>query len=186
MTISNSLPFCSYQITLSLLDKFGLIMEYRKMEVFYFSRLHKAFNPPLLDLLAVGWLILWPKDTWKYLEYIFDRKLLFWQYINFYAIKVISTVKCMKVLGNFIWGLVPQQKHLLYRSCILSITLYRFQLWFYNKVPLLYPLKKLNKIQRKAVIWILGVFHTLPSFGIEAIASLIPIPLQLQKLSGRS
>jgi len=54
MTISNSLLFDSYQITLSLFDKFGLIMEYRKMEVFYFSRLHRAFNPPLLDLLAVG------------------------------------------------------------------------------------------------------------------------------------
>jgi len=53
MIILNSLLFCSYQITSSLLDKFGLIMEHGKTEVFYFSRLHRAFNPSPLDLLAV-------------------------------------------------------------------------------------------------------------------------------------
>ena len=40
-------------------------------------------------------------------------------------------------------------------------------------------------MQRRATIWILGAFHTSPSFGIEAIAGLIPIKLHLQKLSGR-
>jgi len=34
-------------------------------------------------------------------------------------------------------------------------------------------------MQRRAAIWILGIFHTLSSFGIEAITSLIPIHLHL-------
>jgi len=40
-------------------------------------------------------------------------------------------------------------------------------------------------MQNRAAIWITGAFKTSPSFGIEAIADLIPIKLHLQKLSGR-
>ena len=79
----------------------------------------------------------------------------------------------------------PHQKCLFYRSCILSIALYKFQLWHYNRAPLSYLLKMLGKIQRRATIWILGAFKLFLSFGIKAIADLIPINLHLQKLSGR-
>jgi len=41
-------------------------------------------------------------------------------------------------------------------------------------------------MQRRATIWILGAFKTFLSFGIEAIAKLIPINFHLQKLGGRS
>jgi len=54
------------------------------------------------------------------------------------------------------------------------ITLSGFQLWYYHKALLSYPLK------------ILGAFKTSPSLGVKAITSLIPINLHLQKLSGRS
>jgi len=100
--------------------------------------------------------------------------------------KAISTVKCMKILGNFVYSLASQQKCLLYKNYILPIVLYRFQLWFYNKAPLSYPLKELNKMQRRVTIWILDTFCTLPSFSIETIAGLISIYLHLQKLSSRS
>ena len=184
-SISNSLLFCSYNIVSSFLPRFGLIVEHSKTEVFHFTRLCGSFNPPPLNLSFIGGPILYPKDTWKYLGFIFNRKLSFHQHINFYSNKVISTVKCMKILGNSVRGLIPHQKHLLYRSCVLPIALYGFQLWFYNKAFLSYPLKMLGKMQRRASIWILGAFKTPPSFGIKAIAGLIPINLHLQKLSGR-
>jgi len=92
----------------------------------------------------------------------------------------------MKILGNSTRSLNPHQKRLLYRSCALPIALYGFQLWFYSKAPLSYPLNTLGKLQRRAALWILGAFKMSPSYGIEAIASLIPICLHLQKLSGRS
>jgi len=38
-------------------------------------------------------------------------------------------------------------------------------------------------MQRRIVLWILGIFCILPFLGIEAIAGLIPIHLYLQKLS---
>ena len=51
---------------------------------------------------------------------------------------------------------------------------------------MVYHLKVLGKMQRRAVIWILGAFKTSPSYSIEAIAGLIPIKLHLQKLGSRS
>jgi len=47
-------------------------------------------------------------------------------------------------------------------------------------------LKVLDKMQRRAAIWILGAFKTSSSYGIKAIAGLISIKLHLQKLDGRS
>jgi len=47
-------------------------------------------------------------------------------------------------------------------------------------------MKILGKMQRRAVIWILGTFKTSSSEGIEAIAGLINIKYHLQKLVGRS
>jgi len=47
-------------------------------------------------------------------------------------------------------------------------------------------MKILGKMQRRATIWILGAFRTLPIEGIEAIADLIPIKFHLQKLTSRS
>ena len=75
---------------------------------------------------------------------------------------------------------------MLYRSYVLPITLYSFQLWFYNHALLLYPLKSLGKIQRRAAIWIFGVFKISLMEGIKAIAGLIPIKGHLQKLGRRS
>ena len=127
-----------------------------------------------------------PKEIWKYLGFIFNRKLFFHYHIDFYTNKSISMVKCMKISGNSVWELNLHQKHLLYRSCIILITLYRFQLWYYNKAPLTYPLKQLGKIQRRAAIWILGAFKTSLLSGVKAITGLIPINLHLKKLSRRS
>jgi len=50
LTISNSNLFCSYNIISSILERFGLIIEYGKTEVFHFSRLHSLFDPSLLNL----------------------------------------------------------------------------------------------------------------------------------------
>ena len=107
---SNSHLFCSYNILSKLLDSFGLVIEYSKTEVFHFSRAQGVFNPPPLDLSLLGGPILQSKDSWKYLGFIFNRKLSFHKYIDYYANKAISTVKCMKLLGNSLRGISPLQK----------------------------------------------------------------------------
>jgi len=161
-------------------------MEHKKTEVFYFSRSHRVFEPPPLDFMPLGDPILQTKNTWQYLGFIFVRKLIFQQHIDFYANKTISTIKCLKMLRNLSRELISTQKQLLYRSCVLPIFFYSFQLWYYNKVLLFYPLKELRKIQRRATIWILRAFHISSTLSIKVITRLIPIHLHLQKLSSRS
>jgi len=91
----------------------------------------------------------------------------------------------MKLLGNLSMSLISLQKKQLYISYVLPIALYRFRLWYYNKVLLDYPLGALRKMQQRAAFWISGTFQTSPTMGIEAILGLIPIYLQLKKLYGR-
>jgi len=47
-------------------------------------------------------------------------------------------------------------------------------------------MKTLNKMQRRAAIWILEAFKTSSIEGIEALAGLIPIRFHLQKIVKRS
>ena len=185
LAVLNFYLFCSYYIMYSLLRQFGLIIEHEKIEVFYFSRSYSCFEPPFFNLITLGGPILHPKEIWHYLGFIFNRKLMFRQHINFYANKVLSTIKCMKMLGNLSRGLIPTQKWCLHISYTLFIVLYRFQLWYYNKVQLVYLLKELRKMQIKATIWILGAFCTSLSLEIEAVIELLPIYLHLQKLSSK-
>ena len=96
--VSNSHFFCSYNITSNLLSKFGFLAEHSKTEVFHFSRSQGAFNPLPLDLSPISGLILYPKDIWRYLGFIFNRKLLFHNHINFYANKVIINSQIHEVL----------------------------------------------------------------------------------------
>ena len=125
--ISNSHLFCSYNVLTKLLDKFGFIIKHSKTEIFHFNRLYGFFNPSPLDLSTIKGSTLHSKDSWKYLGFIFNRKLIFHQHIN-YSNKAILTVKCMKLLGNSSQEIIPIQKHLLYRCCVLPITLYSYQL----------------------------------------------------------
>ena len=150
--ISNSCLYFSYNVLTNLLEKFGLVVEHSKTEIFHFNRSHSIFNLPPLDLSLLRGNILQPNSTWKYLGFIFDRKLTFHQHVDFYANKSISTVKCMKMLGNSNHGINPLQKCLFYRSCILPISLYGFQLWFYNHAPMAYHMKIPEKMQRQAAI----------------------------------
>jgi len=47
-------------------------------------------------------------------------------------------------------------------------------------------MKALNKMQRRAAVWILGAFKTSLLEGIEALVGLIPVKYHLQKIAKRS
>ena len=159
-------------------------MEHNKTKIFYFTR---AWHPPnpSIDLTSVGGPIINPKPIWRYLGFFFDRKLNFHYYIHFYATKCPSTLSAMKMLGNSSCGILPMQKQLLYRTCILSIALYRFNLWFFKGALIVKNINELKKMQHKAALWITGAFWTSSSNGIEVIVGLLPITLHMHKLNGR-
>ena len=72
ISVLNANLYCSYNIISTLLTKFGFIVEHRKTEVFYFSRLYGAFNLPLLNFTPLGGSMLLPKSMWQYLSFFFD------------------------------------------------------------------------------------------------------------------
>ncbi|KAF5363361.1 hypothetical protein D9756_000876 [Leucocoprinus leucothites] len=92
----------------------------------------------------------------------------------------------MGMLGNSTCSLLPLQKRLLYRSCVIPVATYGFRLWYFEGARNKALLKSLSSMQRRAALWITGAFHTSPSGGIESIAGLIPIHLHLRKLAIRS
>jgi len=61
---SNANIFYSYNIISSLFRQFGLVIEYDKSEVFYFSRSFKNFNLSSLDLRLLGGMILKQNNIW--------------------------------------------------------------------------------------------------------------------------
>jgi len=126
-SLSSSFLLCSYNIMSKLLIDASLVMEHSKSEYFHFT---KSRHPPDLsiDLFSVEGPILHPKHIWWYLGFFFDQKPNFYYYTHFYTTKCFSTLNAMKMLGNSSRGLFPIQKRLLYRTCILPITLYGFQL----------------------------------------------------------
>jgi len=145
-SLSNSFLLCSYNIISKILIDTGLIMEHNKTKVFHFIR---AWHPPSpsIDLTSIGGPIINPKPIWRYLGFFFNQKLNFHYHIHFYATKCLSTLSAMKMLGNFSYGILPMQKRLLYRTCILPITLYGFNLWFFKGAPIIKNINKLKKMQ---------------------------------------
>ena len=61
-------------------------------------------------------------------------------------------MKRMKMLSNSTRELFLIHKYLLYKTCILPITLYKFQLWYFKEAPTYYTLKELKKIQRRVAL----------------------------------
>ena len=182
--LSSSFLLCSYNIMSKILLNAGLVMEHSKTELFHFTR---ARHPPnlFIDLSSVRGPIISPKLIWQYLGFYFDYRLNFNYHMHFYATKCLFTLSAMKILENSSKGLLSIQKQLLYRTCVLSIVLYGFQLWFFKGAPTVKNITELKKMQQRAALCITGVFQTSPSKSIEAIVGLIPITLYLHKLNGR-
>jgi len=173
--------YSSYRVVTDLMVMFGLVMEHDKSEIFHFSRIYNNLNLEL-DLSAIGAPTLKPKTYWRYLGFYFNRCLSFKEHVQYYSTKALSMVKAMGMLGNSSRGLLPLQKCLLYRSCVVPIATYGFRLWFFTGAPTKAQVLLLAAMQRKAALWILGAFCTSPTGGIEALVGLIPIHLHLKKL----
>ena len=144
-SLSSSFLFCSYNIMFKILIDADLIMEHSKTELFHFTRAHHPPNPSI-DLSLVEGPAISPKPIWQYLGFYFDHRLNFNYHTYFYTTKCLSTLNAMKLLGNSSRGLLSIQKHLLYRTCVLPITLYRFQLWFFKGVPIIKNITELKKM----------------------------------------
>ncbi|CAA7270783.1 unnamed protein product [Cyclocybe aegerita] len=178
----------AYKIIYLLFVAFTLVLEHDKTELFHFSCRQDAYNPSL-DLgyaPHTSAMPLKPKTYWRYLGFYFDRRLTFHEHIHYYATKAFTTVQAMHMLGNSTRGLLPKQRHLLYRSCVVPIATYGYCLWYFDGACNKGTMNQLKRMQRKAALWITGAFHTSPTGGLEALAGLIPFHLMLKKLATRT
>ena len=89
---SNANIFCSYNIISSILLKYGLIIEHEKTDIFHFSRSHGTFNPPPLNLTLIGGPLLLPKETWRYLGFIFDLSQIRYSLVVILELNGVSEV----------------------------------------------------------------------------------------------
>ena len=136
----------------------------------------------LLDLQPLKGSILCLEDTQQYLDFFFDKKLIFYQHIHHYTNKAFFMIKSMKMLGNSSKGLSLIYKQLLYRMYVLLIMLYGFWLWYFKGASLYQSLKNLKKIQRRATLQITEAFCISLTWRIETIASLVPIHFHFNKI----
>ncbi|KXN85215.1 hypothetical protein AN958_11580, partial [Leucoagaricus sp. SymC.cos] len=116
-----------------------------KSEVFNFSRIPGDDNPSI-DLGFAPFTSsspLKPQEFWRYLGFYFDRKLTFNKHICYWSTKALSSVHAMKMLGNSTCRLLPHQKQLLYRSCIVPLTIYGCRLWYFSGAKIVSKLKLL-------------------------------------------
>ena len=176
----------AYAVLLHLFVAIGLVLEHSKTKYFIFDHSHSDYSPPI-DLgyaPYTGENLLKPNLYWRYLGFYFDRKLLFHEHVRYYSTKALSLVKAMKMLGSSTRGLPPREKCLLYRSCVLPIATYGYQLWYYEGAQCKKALLLLKSMQCKASLWITGAFSTSSTGGTESLARLIPIHLHLQKMTG--
>jgi hypothetical protein len=85
------------------------------------------------------------------------------EHLRYYTTKAPTTVMVMKTLGNSTRGLLPKNKHILYRACVLPIAMYGHRLWYFGGAKNKGALKQLTSMQRKAACWITGAFRTSPT-----------------------
>jgi hypothetical protein len=172
----------------NLLTEFGLVLEHDKSELFHFSRKPGDENPSL-NLSYQPYTEGNPlklKAYWRYLGFYFDRKHSFKEHVQYYSTKALTMVQAMGMLGNSNRGLLPMQKRLLYRTCILPMATYGYRLWYHNKAKVKGLMSSLSRMQQRAALWIIGTFRMSPTGGCEAIAGLIPIHLHIHRLADRS
>jgi hypothetical protein len=92
----------------------------------------------------------------------------------------------MHTLCNFVCGLWPKHKRMLYCACVLPIATYGCRLWLYKGPAMKGPLNSLRKMQRRACLWVTGALKTSPIGAAETLVGVPPIHLHVKKLVEQS
>ena len=80
---------------------FGLVMEYDKLEIFHFSKIHNNSNSEL-DLSAIGAHNFKLKTYWRYLGFYFYQYLFFKKHVYYYSTKVKAIIMLRNSTRGFL------------------------------------------------------------------------------------
>ena len=166
----------------NILDDIGLVIDPDKCDLMHFSWRPGDSNPSLKTTLYGKELTITPPASIRWLGFHLDRKLSFTHHVNLLAAKGLAIVNGLKVLGNTIEGISPANLRLLYNTVVIPAITYGSQLWFNPKKPIQKLVKKLEQVQRKALIAISGGFYDTPLETMQMLTFIPPITSTLTKL----
>lgn len=172
------------------LARAGLGIESDKLELMHFihrRRKNWREGSPLGPAVRVkhggSTITIQPSASMRYLGFYLDPTLSFKEHVRFYATRGSSTVHTLRMLGNSKHGLAPHLRRLLYLSNVVPLLTYGAALWWSPSWKGVKGFAKtLQKAQSKAARWITGGFRTTPVGTLEALAGLVPIKSQVNKL----
>ena len=95
--------------------------------------------------------------------------------------RVRASIKALQLLGNLVCGLDHTSWRLAYNTIFLPVLTYSCQLWFQGKQVTL--VKKLQKVQNKAIKVISRTFCTTPHKPLHQLLSILPMDLRLTMLT---
>ncbi|KAI5118391.1 hypothetical protein M0805_007525 [Coniferiporia weirii] len=166
------------------LRRLGLSTDPGKDELIHYHRHHSipvptlsfSFQPPDGPLILVA-----PSREIRWLGFFLDDLLTFKPHIRRMAMQARSTATTLRILGNTLRGLSIFNFRILYKTLIIPVLTYGFQLWF-TGIRQKSHLQPLIVAQNQALRLVAGAFKTSPSSGLHHLLAILPIPFLLRHL----
>jgi hypothetical protein len=128
------------------------------------------------------WTVIAPSPTIKWLGVTFDSKLTFHKHITGAAVRATKAIDSLHMLGNSIRGLPQIYRRYIVQGAILPMLLYASPAWYNGSKTQSNPMQK---VQNRAMHFILGSFRTTPIHAMEVEASMPPIRLLIDYINDR-
>ena len=154
-------------------NRSGLAVNPSKTELVLFTRRYKIPNVPLPSF---GGSLLQPAEKVKYLGLILDRKLSWRPNIEERVKKASVALYCCKGAIGKRWGLSPKVVFWLYETVVKPIMFYGVFVWW-RALERSTLAKKLERVQRAALIGISGALRTTPTLALNAILNIAPVDI---------
>ena len=126
--------------------------------------------------------LIMPSPTIKWLGVTFDSKLTFHKHIAAASVRATKAINSLHMLGNSIRGLPQIYRRYIVQGAILPMLLYASPAWYNGTKVQSNPIQK---IQNRAMHFILGSFRTTPIHAMQVEASMPPVRLLLDYIKDR-
>jgi ribonuclease HI len=118
----------------------------------------------------------------KFLGVWFDQDLNWNVHIQWTADRCIKALFASRSMIGRFWGITPKNMMYIYESIILPRLSYGSLLWW-HRINIIKNLKKLEKIQRLALLMVTGCMKQTPTTALQALLNIPPIDLKIKHIA---
>lgn len=115
----------------------------------------------------------------KYLGVTMDYKLNYWSHIVELADKGVGLFSKLRGLMSANWGVTQGTARMLYKAVFLPKILYAADIWAQG-AKTQKARKKLDQIQRRALLAVTGAYRTTSTHALQVVAGLLPLDLEVK------